>query len=48
MQGTLQDHEARLDKVEAQQVLTTEALNRMALDLQEIKTTLSFIKERLQ
>lgn len=48
MEGTISDHEARLVKVEAQQVATTDALNKMALDLQDIKTTLLFIKEKLQ
>lgn len=48
IESTVAEHEQRLDKVEAQQVIAQNTFNQMALDIQEIKTTLSFIKERLE
>lgn len=47
LQTTVIDHEDRLNKMETQQIATQASFIQMAIDIQEIKTTLTFIKEKL-
>ena len=48
LQAQVADHEMRITRNEAAIVLSAQNYNTLAINIQEIKTTLEFIKDRVK